>query len=114
MKANDLRIGNLTKDKLDQTIYEIDITTLLFISKCNKDDKELSIEEIPLTEEWLLNFEFNFHQGKFWIDGLCVHTTDSRFYIIQEQGRVFIRNVHHLQNLYFALTGKELSIKIRP
>lgn len=118
MEAKDLRIGNylkcgvfLTKvsciNKDNYTVTELNVSEGEF----NYTSEQCKIDPIELTEEWLLKFGFNYQEGKYWIDGLCVHTTDSRYYILQEQGRVFIKNVHQLQNLYFALTGKELTIK---
>jgi len=65
------------------------------------------LEPIPLTEEWLLKFgfkklggyymlnEFTFNEGTFLWNNFCISTS--------------IQHVHSLQNLYFALTGDELT-----
>ena len=69
---------------------------------------------IPLTEEWLLKFGFEwkiqhqgFHNGAFKIEE--EYKKGYRFYIGNE--KISIQYVHQLQNLYHALTGKELEIK---
>ena len=74
------------------------------------------IEPIPLTEEWLLKFGFE-NCGYYY------NKNDIRIYFVHErefEGFVFeygmaesfckIRFVHNLQNLYFALTGEELTL----
>lgn len=46
---------------------------------------------------------------KFSQDGLVVYTYDEQFEIIKEF--TYLRYIHQLQNLYFALTGEELNYK---
>lgn len=74
---------------------------------------------IPLTEEWLL--KLGFAHGSFGIDRgeLSIITKGMDEYY--ENGRTYFNSwcilehqpeyVHQLQNLYFALTGEELTIK---
>lgn len=72
------------------------------------------IEPIPLTEEILLKCGFNFWGGitsycdreDFW----SIKMEDGRFEI--EYVELEIKHLHQLQNLYFALTGKELEIEL--
>jgi hypothetical protein len=77
------------------------------------------IEPIPLTEEWLLRFGFirdnkeilslkeNENEFIFFLEG-------NHVIIDKQQGQqlsgisIDCEYVHQLQNLYFALTGKEL------
>jgi hypothetical protein len=75
-------------------------------------------EPIPLTEEWLLKFGFN---EVFMVDGVWGHGIDGFIYVnngqIRFKGKAVLidenrlQHVHQLQNLYFALTGEELTIK---
>lgn len=74
------------------------------------------IEPIPLTEEWLLKFSFEkedeeyFHKSKYapvliecdngWADSFE-----------ERQASKIINYVHQLQNLFYALTGEELTLK---
>ena len=76
---------------------------------------------IPLTEEWLINFGFKrFTRGVGWDElsnGIVTLT-----YVPTNKGELiafryatdsygYIKTVHHLQTLYFALTGEELTLK---
>jgi len=78
-----------------------------------------SVKPIPLTEEWLLRFGFeltetNYDGGHhYWIwdfSGILL-TTPYEDDSVVELGDAKFKYVHQLQNLYFALTGKELEIK---
>jgi len=86
------------------------------------------VSGIPLTVEWLLKFGFNRHDdgsvsAQFSI-GTNPVTKDFMMYLIwiksskdyslkyfpfYRNGHHIIKYVHQLQNLYFALTGKELT-----
>lgn len=68
-----------------------------------------SFDPIPLTEEWLLNFGFKPFQKDFSIKGLIIHCRKRGFVV--RKSIPIIKHVHQLQNLYFALTGQELTIK---
>ena len=80
------------------------------------------IKPISITEEWLLKFGFElnsdegdckfYEKGKYgirWVDGdefyfyLIMNDRDE-YWILKE-----IYDVHQLQNLYFSLTGEELT-----
>jgi hypothetical protein len=75
------------------------------------------IKPIPLTEDWLIKFGFIKHDmGWFWISWGTNGTEIIQWNISYKQ-YVFslgkarfktLEHVHQLQNLYFALTGKEL------
>ena len=79
-----------------------------------------NIEPIPLTEEWLIKFGFekigyNFRKCEDHGYGLGItefiiwFNTYKKTYSIKAINiLVEIKTVHRLQNLYFALTGKEL------
>lgn len=71
-------------------------------------------DPIPLTPEWLERLGFiddlPWAKGNFRVD------SENRFHVVDGTGYSVIvaRNieyVHQLQNLYFALTGEELTIK---
>lgn len=90
---------------------------------------------IPLTEEWLL--KFGFHEDNYglfekvknnaeyksgceievWIKQCIIDSDIVWDYCIGEDisnvtHLAYIKYVHQLQNLYFALTGQELTIKL--
>jgi hypothetical protein len=100
---------------------------------------EENIEHIPLTKEWLLKFGFyldkdKWYNIKYFTDYnesieemcICINLVSNRcavFDAIEETDMVNILSypimtakriyyVHQLQNLYFALTGIELQVKL--
>jgi len=106
MKSSELRIGNLINVNGEiQEVCDIPLPE-------NCTDK--NTKPIPLTEEWLLKFGFE-RSG--------LYNVKSQVYIYDEHGLVDtgyeyrfnytemkLKYVHQLQNLYFALTGEELTI----
>jgi len=138
MNANELRLGNFIQSKsvkfdvvevgfcetnnfktiksLTLSGFNIDICSGILYSF-------EAFEGIPLTEEWLTKFEFNknsdndpcntnyatYDEGTYTFN-YCID------YYFDEQGYVEyvwkeIKYVHQLQNLYFALTGEELTLQ---
>ena len=130
MKAEELRIGNYVScmyyDDNDDEIWED--TTILCIDGTGGDiaeykfwfegssNKEIYHENkpIPLTEQWLLNFGFEtINIGKiiYRKNGIEIYVKNDKFifqYGISLSQTSIIEFVHHLQNLYFELTGEEL------
>jgi hypothetical protein len=110
MEVNELRIGNYLSDGKEVFKVEKAFFTLL----------ELNMQfckPIPLTEEWLLRFGFVESQDIDTVFGLKLNDF---WYINEFQIRnkfnailldVELKYVHQLQNLYFALTNKELTLK---
>jgi hypothetical protein len=125
MKTNELRIGNF--------INHEDFNVPMMVSGILLDDNRIrvaaiggqstvmvggSCSPIPLTEEWL--FKFGFYQ-----DGRSYKLKNFGRFIFHEIGisfypsgilksllrRDIIQSVHQLQNLFFALTNEELTIK---
>ncbi len=116
MKANELRIGNfifyangdICKVSYHQIRYLI-ITT-----------EKVNYSPIPLTEEWLLKFGFeksNVVDKYYTINNqFAISTADDKFRFIKgnfvcQLVLSELQYVHQLQNLYFALTNEELTIK---
>jgi len=105
MKANELRIGNwfIEKDEVKQ--FDGDFYHLL------------GCDPIPLNTNWLLKlgFEYNDNIGLYQNGGFDVDIEDGVYchFYLNEYGDWYkdIEYVHQLQNLYFALTGEELTIK---
>jgi hypothetical protein len=110
MKANELRIGNYVNDSIG-----------LITIGLNGNIKFADVyHPIPLTEEWLLKFgflyslrldDFMFKKGNdcFEIQPYKEGFLNSVLYNdIEILDR--LQHVHQLQNLYFALTGEELTI----
>jgi len=124
--ANELRIGNLVKWEE----YILPIKSIDYESVYVKLNEELRIiyktkylylfinelESVPLTEERLLKFGFESKDGYL---ELYIHENLSIIYVgylalFINGVMIQINNtdsdkVHQLQNLYFALTGEELT-----
>lgn len=89
---------------------------------------EKDVSGIPLTEEWLVKFGFNSTTELvlnevckgFGIEideftWLCINNKDASLMDITDKHVILLHNpikyIHQLQNLYFALTGEELTVK---
>lgn len=128
MKANELRIGNYvyfkhcdydvsTPRKINYTLNP----NLVGLERISVNRIEYNnIDPIPLTEEWLLKFGFNYSDDEKCFMSLKVFRT---FKFISDYSNNFstvtyrlndttneIKYIHQLQNLYFALTGEELTL----
>ncbi len=125
IKANELRIGNYVFDISSNRINEIDrITADHFV--CIATGRDLECEPIPLTEEILLNIGFKKSKYEhvadkdFDCDMFVINALPNCEYFCLKDGKLFsngdlsksIDYVHQLQNLYFALTGKELKVNL--
>jgi hypothetical protein len=123
MKASDFRIGNLINykivDNLDSRkewfeVSEIDhddLRVLVIKHKMNQD-----YQSIILTEEWLLKFGFKETKEdkkiKWFVKNrLEIVIGEVNFIVYDHLVLKHIKYIHQLQNLHFALTGKELKIK---
>ena len=117
MESKEVRIGNLFKDKYSSKIIKVNGITENDIYFSGNFTKEWQAVPIEITEEWLLKFGFKVDYG-------CIILSTNRGVITIEEDLAEIssvithngfmapcRYVHELQNLYFALTGKELEIK---
>ena len=125
MEAKELRIGNWIKAPLSMSseiiIPAMNIQILAFkydYLVLNSNPSEHINWEVPdrhcigieLTEEWLVKFGFKkFKNYNDWsIGGFIIHGR-KRGFVFRKSVPV-VKYVHQLQNLHFALTGKELEI----
>jgi hypothetical protein len=126
IKAIDVRIGNYAI--YEGKIYKLSAASILDLSR--NEGKEF--EAIPITEDWLLKFGFtNIDQTNIYVKSM--HKIGGEklksiaVYIDEENYTVAIVDyyagvektdllhldyeyVHQLQNLYYALTGLDLSV----
>lgn len=110
MEANELRIGNYVM--WQNTLIHIETHNLFnrTLQKINED----RCNPVPLTEEWLLKFGFISDEITFELNGFMLgQYKDNHFYYlptnqINLRHKNQIKYVHQLQNLYFALSGKEI------
>ena len=115
METNEIRIGNLIqniKTKKEQIVLAIDG---IWINDKIYDD----FEPIKLTKEWLLKLGFKEYGEDYFLHAKArltfIYREDSMNKLdILQDGSVLsmmwgcANKVHKIQNLYFAITGKEL------
>lgn len=115
MKATELRIGNYIDYETEREIVTMQITYeyIRLIHNGNKNFKP-----IELTKEWLLKFGFEktYDDFNWYIKGnYCFSFLKELDLIVfkikfQTVDICTIKYVHQAQNIYFALTGEELSL----
>jgi hypothetical protein len=121
LQANELRIGNrveyiLDEGKLNREEYYwhlniINAEDILWLSK----NYDTNYRPIPLTEKWLLKFGFKKESDSFYrkkeSNLIEVLFHDNGIMVTNQSVSLnHIQYIHQLQNLYFALTGFELTI----
>lgn len=142
MKLNELRIGNyvtvdnkkyhpslkdvvLTVDCIKNQVVDGEIKYYLGLEHLIKEENKYYdtysqffkfIKPIELTEKHLSDFEFVIDDENCWHkNGLTLdkrYTGDDTYEFEFGGSCINILFVHQLQNLYFALTGKELSLSV--
>ena len=127
IQSTELRIGNYVFDHLGrvQKVAETRADAYIcYLSNGAKLKYKLNTTQpIPLTEEWLLKFGFEksaqnfdyFQRVKYFDYSIKVGFHKISF-IIDEFGylkaatNTYVKAVHQLQNLYFALVNSELQL----
>ena len=128
IRKNELRIGNWVRWNYEESsegnVYPVEYGYELDDIKNNPN----IVKPIPLSEEWLLKFGFesvnsfinneiwrvtNYHKGneKYGLKLFKGINDPECLYFFHGNVGLKIEYVHQLQNLYFALTGEELTIK---
>lgn len=118
MEVKDLRIGNYISP-LGIGVTKVEGFCIWDNLIQSSDFAERGIEDfepIQLNEEWLLKFGFKYNNPTYeWYDKSAVFFIQVNYLgfdlIAKFHNQVIreIKYVHELQNLYFALTGKELA-----
>ena len=109
MKTNELRIGNWVNYCNGKRILDAELFLQLL-------KYTTPFDPIPLTEDWFLKFGIERRQIK---DLISYNTNqlelyqyasnNNKIFFEHAHGEVELKYVHQLQNLYFALTGEELT-----
>jgi hypothetical protein len=137
INPQELRIGNTVKYKtpfmqdydlvLVESIISDGLVDGINYSFSNENYiLSFELQPVPVTEEWLLKFGFE-KENISWFknmiiykrDSFILHYLDHEFNpVIEDNSEGYflaigndIKYVHQLQNLYFDLTGEELTIK---
>ena len=116
MEASELRIGNFIKTKVKNHLKGILEDNILKASIdeldiCQNFTTTNGYYPIELSEEWLVRFKFKKSKMdiRIWSCGslkIKEHTNGYKFKYIESI--TYIKYVHQLQNLYFALNKTEL------
>lgn len=117
MKVQELRIGSWIHSNVTHADWQIEQQSIELVFQ--QIDK---ISPIQLTEEWLLKLGFSDVGNGFFQSPApsCWNYNLKTNEIILFEDRegygldIKVEFVHLLQNLYFALTGKELTYQPRP
>lgn len=123
IQINELRIGNLIRvngilSKIEIINNELD-EVYFFGEDFYHSDFCCNIEPMPITKEWLFKLGFELINNNFYRSRnceLCLHWTVNKNKMLPEYyGKRLVtgydfKYVHQLQNLYFALTGDELTV----
>lgn len=123
MKAEELRLGNFIQVRKGKIVPMIihDLNLMLEWERV-KYSRTPPIRPVPLTEEWLLKFgarKINHIYGyTFWTfhntkQNNCLIDIYENRTEVNSRGVFHCEYVHQLQNLYFALTGEELTIETK-
>ncbi|ALR29750.1 hypothetical protein ATE47_04090 [Chryseobacterium sp. IHB B 17019] len=123
MEAKELRIGNYLKflSKIEQVESVIDSDWIRLSKSDLVPINAAGLKPLDITEEWLYKFKFKQHEvtnfyfleiindwTRIYFDpyhDICDLSISSHSAVLNK-----ISFVHQLQNLYFALTGEELTI----
>ena len=126
MNASELRIGNLLLDEKGRLCRVDSINCNYFKAPAIKGAMTtLPNTAIELTEEWLI--KLGFEPVSMMFENVPIkqfNSTNRKFFLTKDIGKFYlylfndreeelfneIKYVHQLQNLFFALTGKELII----
>ena len=128
MEATELRIGNIVNFKKIDDNFCIEkgnniITENIFQQLLMYETVIKAIEPIPLTEDWFWKFKFLKEESLIVNEGWIFEKPDfggfyrennywlpKPYYFSEAFGEGYkLKYVHQLQNLYYALTGKELT-----
>ncbi len=133
MEATELRLGNwvygIDCNDWEPTCFQVSSIYEDYVNVSFTDsgmERASSIKPIPLTPEWLLKSSLKRQENPDTIyrdddiGGLYFQLTNEGMYLVDWDEEVYayceigqpMKYVHQLQNLYFALAGKELEFKL--
>nr|WP_299067136.1 hypothetical protein [uncultured Allomuricauda sp.] len=120
MEAKELRLGNYIRYRDERNVvvqslgYRFHTGRPHDLQIVGSEDID-EYEPIPITELWLKEFGFKDDRGKFTLDAGEINfftikqTLPKGSWMIPEYNVFGLMYVHQLQNLFYSLTGKELT-----
>ena len=109
IKATDLRVGNLVYLTNENGEIHIDQITSIDIYDCSVSPEKFnqSRKPIPITEELLINAGARkIGETSYNLHGMQINLTDGKW--IEYVHQIEIEGIHHLQNVFYFIKGKEL------
>ena len=122
MKISELRIGNYIRDVFDikrHDVKKLDLEDYAVMLNRRNSSHPNTYRGVELNDEWIkiFGFEISKTHDKFFIkdNNIGISTADDMFRFIKGNFvcQIVLREiefVHELQNLYYAITGVELSV----
>jgi hypothetical protein len=125
LDSHEIRLGNTYKIEMGDGICKSDLINLEDLSNLLDYDLDDFYQAMELDEVWLikLGFEYDEHynnyviKAKGYYNSVGYNDEDGDWYYNNDRSNAgcyyitSIQYVHQLENLYFALTGKELTYK---
>ncbi len=119
MKANELRTGNHMLMRNNEGVWYVGSVKAKDIETIEHCPKNECYQPIPLSEGWLQKFGFVWDTitwSPSQLPGLMLDGDMDNGFTVRYDSIDFLlpchlNYVHQLQNLFFALTGKELKFK---
>ena len=111
LDSHEIRLGNTYKIELGDGTYKSDLINLEDLENLLDDDLDDFYQAMEIDESWLVRLGFkhvnNFHASKnYQFNGVDIWVySDNEIAFAKWE----IKYVHQLENLYFALTGEELT-----
>lgn len=117
IQPNELRIGNWVKIVYDDFYHKIkSIDDFCVKVECDtfySIIRPTEVQPIPLTDELLKKCGFREIVEKVFVHGEMVNLVKGdNGYCLYDRLSIDISSLHQLQNIFFALTGKELEVKL--
>lgn len=114
MKASDLRLGNFAGVCYEDTFVPDEVIVLepgvVHLSKRKYPDDERDIVGVPISEDWLSKFDFDFDtdMGHWVFKNIFIQKSTfepGRYWVWQSNSIILkITFVHELQNLLYTLS----------
>lgn len=124
LDSHEIRLGNTYKIELGDGTYKSDLINLADLENLLDDDLDDFYQAMEISEEWLIRLGFIRHHSDYSNGIIYIKNVPDNTKFewgvypnelgsgIQIKNRILLHYVHQLENLYFALTGEELTYKI--
>ena len=121
--ARELRTGNYISFNVVDNPFQVTAKEILMIENGQMNDSQsYYLEPIQLTEKWLIDFgwgkgehDTEYYDNVSMDQCILAYNVNSKMFTIESHRDIIeipnIEYVHTLQNVFYALTGKELTLK---